>query len=378
MCRPMFLCISTCCLIVTDLAAVPAAAVESVRIDASFGAPRIVVDGKPVRARMFFGYPGAQRLVAGATGQAVTIDPFQPQIKLAAQAGVDFVSFPVNVPWPKPGEQVDWSQVDTLCRTILEANPNALLLPRIHLYPPAWWYQLHPDDRMVWDQGGPGALDAVVASPAYRRDAAERLAALVTHFEEKFGDRMAGYHPAGQNSAEWFYHDTWMPKLNGYAKGDLLAWRDWLKARYQNDAALRAAWRDPQATLDAMPVPSPAARRAAPAGVLRDPVAERRLIDFATFQQEMMADCVCHLAKAVRQASRGRKLVLFFYGYIFEFGLVPNGPATSGHYALRRVLNCPDIDVLCSPISYFDRDLGETPGDDRRGERRLGGKDVAF
>ena len=33
--------------------------------------------------------------------------------------------------------------------------------------------------------------------------------------------------------------------------------------------------------------------------------------------------------------------------------------APSGHYALRRVLDSPDIDVLCSPISYFDRGLGQ-------------------
>ena len=74
----------------------------------------------------------------------------------------------------------------------------------------------------------------------------------------------------------------------------------------------------------------------------------------------MMADCVCELARAVRQASRGRKLVVFFYGYVFEFGAIRNGPATAGHYALRRVLDCPDIDVLCSPISYFDRGLGQS------------------
>ena len=36
-------------------------------------------------------------------------------------------------------------------------------------------------------------------------------------------------------------------------------------------------------------------------------------------------------------------LILFFYGYVFEFAAVPNGPATSGHYALRRVLDSPDI-----------------------------------
>jgi len=51
-------------------------------------------------------------------------------------------------------------------------------------------------------------------------------------------------------------------------------------------------------------------------------------------------------------------LVVFFYGYVFEFGTIRLGPATCGHYALRQVLNCPDIDVLCSPISYFDRGIG--------------------
>jgi hypothetical protein len=71
-----------------------------------------------------------------------------------------------------------------------------------------------------------------------------------------------------------------------------------------------------------------------------------------------MADLVCELAHAVRQASHGRKLVTFFYGYLFEFGTIRLGPATCGHYALRRVLDCPDIDLLCSPISYFDRGIG--------------------
>jgi hypothetical protein len=71
-----------------------------------------------------------------------------------------------------------------------------------------------------------------------------------------------------------------------------------------------------------------------------------------------MADLVCELAHAARQASGGRKLVVFFYGYLFEFGGIRLGPSTCGHYALRRVLDCPDVDLLCSPISYFDRGIG--------------------
>jgi hypothetical protein len=284
-------------------------------------------------------------------------DCFAQQIRLAAGAGVDFVSFPVGLPWPPPGEREDWQSVDTACKQVLVANPRALLLPRIPMDPPEWWRQAHPDDVMQWEDGHRGK--AVVGSPQYRQDAARQLAALVTHLEEKFGDRIAGYHPAGQNTGEWFYESSWEHPLSGFAPADLAGWRRWLKQRYGNDAALRGRWGDFAATCGAAPLPTASARRASPAGVFRDPVAEWPLIDFAEYQQQAMAECVCALAHAVRTASQGRKLVLFFYGYVFEFGALPNGPCVAGHYALRRALDCPDIDVLCSPISYFDRGLGE-------------------
>jgi hypothetical protein len=184
------------------------------------------------------------------------------------------------------------------------------------------------------------------------------VAALVEHLESKFGDRMAGYHPCGQNTGEWFYQSTWDNLLNGYAPADTVAWRVWLRKRYRSDAALQIAWRNPSATLSSVTVPAAAQRRATPTGTLHDPATQKALIDFAEFQQDAMADLVCELAQATRKASRGRKLVVFFYGYLFEFAPTRLGPATSGHYALRRVLDCPDIDVLCAPTSYFDRGLG--------------------
>lgn len=284
---------------------------------------------------------------------------FEDQIRMAGEAGAPFVSFPVDMPWPPPGQPIDWSIAEGQCQAVLAANPQALLLPRIGMDAPEWWLKAHPDDVMVWDSD-PQFRYAVVASPSYQRDAAERLSALVTHLEQKFGPHMAGYHPCGQNTGEWFYQETWGKGLNGYAPADLRAWRAWLKSHYESDERLRKAWNLPQITLDTATVPTPLSRRNSPAGVLRDPVLECPAIDFAEFQQEAMADCVCHLARAVHQAVGGRKLVVFFYGYVFEFGAVANGPSTSGHYALRRVLQCPAIDVLCSPISYIDRGLGQS------------------
>ena len=303
--------------------------------------------------------PGASFVFLGGPN-----DCFQSQLKLTDRADVTFISFPIPTPWPKPGEKPSWEGVDRACQTVLDAHPRALLLPRLGVTPPAHWRESHPDASMVWDlppdKRSRAEYGPVVASPDYRRDGAAQIRALVQHIEERFGEHVAGYHPCGQNTGEWFYQNTWSHPLNGYAPADRAAWRAWLAERYKTDAALRSAWRDEKATLAAAEVPSAAARRAAPAGVLHDPQTERALLDFAEFQQQMMADCVCCFARAVREGSKGKKLVVFFYGYVFEFGAVGNGPATAGHYALRRALNSPDIDVLCSPISYFDRALRES------------------
>ncbi len=188
---------------------------------------------------------------------------FESQIKLAAEVGVDLVSFPLAMPWPRPGQPVDWAGVDRQCRDVVNANPRSLLLPRVWMGPPRWWLDAHPDDRMVWDKGPPAQGDVVVTSRPWRVAAAERLTALIEHLESTFGTHMAGYHPTGQNTGEWFYQNTWGPALNGYSKTSLHAWRGWLKDRYQDDTALQAAWNDSEVTIQTAVVPSPQTRRSA-------------------------------------------------------------------------------------------------------------------
>ncbi len=285
--------------------------------------------------------------------------PFVPQVRLAAQAGVRMVSTMIPFPWPKPGEPEDWSSVDSVIETAIQANPDVLLIPRIPVYAPDWWMEAHPNELMQWRP----VRQERVASPSselFQQEASERLGRLIGYLEAKYGNRIVGYHPNGQNTGEWFYMYSWERPLNGYAPCDIDAFRRWLRRKYRDDYALRTAWRDPLITLDTAVTPSEEARRQAPGGVLRDPVTERAVLDFVEFQQQAMADSVCGFARVVRQATQGRKLVLVFYGYLFEFGPMSTGPASSGHYALKRILDCPHIDIVCSPISYFDRGRGQS------------------
>lgn len=286
-------------------------------------------------------------------------EPFFSQLQLAAKSGGQLVTCPIRCPWPHPGQAMDTSYADAVCDYLLAANPNALIIPRININAPVWWISAHPDDEMRWQgvKKNKGRA-ATIASPVYRKEAEANLIAFIEHLETRFGDHMAGYHIAGGNSNEWFYEDSHHLALQGYAPADLKNWRLWLAAHYTDDNALQQAWGNNAITLATAEVPTPEARQATTEGVFFNPVTERMVVDWNQYQQDTMAGLVCELAHLTRQVTHGNKLVLFFYGYLFEFAALEMGPASSGHLDLRQVLNSPDIDILCAPISYYDRNTG--------------------
>ena len=285
---------------------------------------------------------------------------FESQIRLAASVGIDFVSFPVHLPWTEPGKNdaPEFEFAFTQCQAVLDVNPKALLVPRIGTYPPDWWAKANPEHMMLYEtEGGKPCFE--VASPKWRAEAAERLGILIEKLEEKFGDSMAGYHPTGQNTAEWFYMDSWDDRYHGNAPVPAAAFRDWLAKKYATDEALQKAWKRTDVRLTTAEPPSPARRRSAgEKGVLLDPKTDQDIIDHNCALQDIMVDGMLAMAKVVREKTHGKKLSVLFYGYSFEFFALNRAPAASGHYALRRVLDSSDIDILCSPISYFDRQLG--------------------
>jgi hypothetical protein len=81
------------------------------------------------------------------------------------------------------------------------------------------------------------------------------------------------------------------------------------------------------------------------------------MIDFYEYTQVAMVEPLEMFARAIKDETKREKLVILFYGYLFDMSPLPRGPQTSGHFALARMLECPDVDILCSPITYFDRDL---------------------
>ena len=271
------------------------------------------------------------------------IDTLVQQARLALAAGVRMVTFYAPSCWMPDGEE-NWEPLDRIFRELIALDPEVLAIPRVTLNAPKWWQDAHPDHVMVQEDGTkPGY--ACISSREYRRDACAYAEKICRHMMEMYPRNFAGIHATGQNSNEWFYQNSHR-LLSGYDPQTLVAFRAWLAAKGAPDAATAS-------------VPDPLARN--PADVrpyLLDPVAERRVVEFNTFLQEEMCDFVTAVNKTCRRATDGKKLVMSFYGYVWEQGSFRGpGPAATGHIALMRFIrNAGDsTDIIGAPISYSNR-----------------------
>ena len=149
------------------------------------GSPTLFVDNAPQVPMMFFGN------IVGPDWESVLVC----QVELAARAGIHLYSFDLNagIPWAPPdGEPAayPYDLVDKVAQAFLKADPEALLLPRLYVTsPPAWWYQTHPNQRMLFSDGQ--RIDCPsVASKAWRQDVLKNLRTLIRSWEERHGDHV--------------------------------------------------------------------------------------------------------------------------------------------------------------------------------------------
>jgi hypothetical protein len=277
-------------------------------------------------------------------------------LALGAERGLHIGTPPVDLPWPQGDKGPDYAGPDSQIDHILAIDPKALIIPRIHLDAPDWWKKAHPGQTMVYADKAHPATSA--ASKLWRRDAADALRLFLRHLESKYGDHMLGYHVTGQSAGEWFYYNTWEPIMPCFEEPFRQGFAEWARGKYQTAEALRRAWGQPQVTFETVRVPTLEERTRGRLGAFRDPTTQRFEVDFAEYMQGCLCECVEEFARIVKEETGGRKLSVFFYGYLYDVAGFPYGGAVSGHLRLRRVLSSPHVDVVCSPISYNDRQSG--------------------
>jgi len=277
-------------------------------------------------------------------------------LRLGAEQGLHIGTVPTPLPWPRDGEPPDYSVLDAQIEHILSVDPEALIIPRLHDDAPQWWKDEHADQMMVYNDGPHRMVSP--ASRQWRRDALEAVRLYVRYCEEKYGDHMLGYHVGCQSAGEWFYDWTWAPPMPCFEEPFREGFAEWARGKYRTVEVLREAWRQPEVTFETLRLPSLEERLDGKLGAFRDPAAQRFLIDFAEYAQVCLCEYLEETARAIKEETEGRKLTVFFYGYLYDVAGFHYGGQVSGHLRLRRALDCPDVDILCSPISYFDRQSG--------------------
>lgn len=300
------------------------------------GAPALFLDGRPDTGLMHW-----NRWMTPA------------DVTAFREAGVHLYSFMGTPEMPNPkGGDVDYGEkstaavpvltfdmIDRTMEMIVANDPEAQVLLRVRMVTPDWFRKAHADEMIkVYDASQGEYVTTDCAGPsgkAWRSLMGSSLRRVIRHCEEKWGDRVFGYHPGLGSCAENSY--DWGICVADYSPSHL--------AKFGGKAPLPSVFVS-QGNRD---------RRR-----LLDPVKEAEAIRFRRFQSEEMADCAIFLARTTKDelAKFGRKKICgLFYGYFFFW---PNGGEVlgCGHYALQRVLSSPDVDMVSGPFDYSVRGPG--------------------
>ena len=195
----------------------------------------------------------------------------------------------------------DFSDFDAHIGRVLAACPDGLIFPRVNVSLSRIWDETHPEELCF--EGivtHPDRKRPCYASDIWAQEVKRQLALFIAHVENApYRDHIIGYQIAGGNTEEWFsYNDK---------GGDGKRAREKFAASGETETPERY-WR---------------------------------------YLSELTADRICEFAGYIKELTDRRLVVGTFYGYTLE-----KYNRGGSHHGLGRMLRCPDVDFICSPISY--------------------------
>lgn len=354
------------------------------------GAPTVMVDGKPL-------------MPMGMT----TCLHYTDYIRNLRESGIKLYWVFANTDWMRPGgekyynkyhdkvyEESGFELFKKEVYSLLEAAPDAYIIVRIGMHPPADWVESHPADVLTFNDGStepcwivseihgdhlPGCYS--MCSDNWRRDGAKALQDFCDKVDASdFADRVIGYFFAAGGTSEWYYVTS---VTNGGKNlyGDCSPafkseYSKILKEKYGTQENLQKAWKRPNATFDDPYIPVVAERKhlgyeyaASPYGQYGIPTtdAEREynygcllnvnkyLPTFDFFQAWSMgtANTIVHFANVIKNRYKGKLVGAFFGAWgctdFYDVG------TCSG---ILRVLDSGVVDFLAAPGTYNNRQPG--------------------
>ncbi len=334
------------------------------RIENRFGSPTLTADGEPL--------PPMWMTISSLAKED------EGYLRDLGKAGIRVFFLDHYLSWNGPDalERLRF-QAELVCRTV----PDPWLILRTCLYPPDSWMAAHPDELIQREDGTPadtwfgkGKHIQCLASRQWREDQTGELDRFIEWLAlQSFVERVIGFFLNAGGTGEWYLPVPMVAdgKTIDHSPAFRIQFSHTLREIYGSDEALRAAWKSPDATLNAPTIPSAADWTALNLelrhfayyhgeGTLMPPTVqaafcnpdtEQHVADFYRALNFGSADSIIHFARHLKARTGGTKIVGAFYG---GFG-PPSGGVSA---AVTRVLDSDAVDFLASPPDYPNRKPG--------------------
>ena len=242
--------------------------------------------------------------------------------RLSINTDTGFSPFRVGI-FDKEGSE-DYSEFEENVSRILAECPDAIIFPRIYISMPKWWVDSHPCDVIATPKG---EYREEMFSEAFRADGEKLLARIINHIKKApYSERVGGWMICAAWTQEWFYrsHD------GGLGEPAREPYRRFMLENYGIDGA---------------EIPDKSEYDYKGEAKQSSENAKR----YSEFCNLAMAESLDFFAGVVKRETDFRQVVGAFYGYTYEI-MTP----TAGTYALRRVIDSPNLDYFSSPNSYIN------------------------
>ena len=283
-------------------------------------------------------------------------------VKRFLSHGVQTVTVSVSPAGRAAKKEAVYRVLDTQVAGVLEKSPDSRLMVIVgtairNRSEPAW-LKAHPDEVAIWPPDMKPGDRPAMASKIWQEEVAEEIRDLVDHVRHSaYAGKVVGYFFTGP-PGEWTdYYDFSKPAQEGF--------REWLRGRYSDLAALRKAWHNDKVSWDSIALPQWKSLLGGDVGVFFDPQKSRHKIDFWLYHHSVPAVAISRFARAVKEASHGESIVGLFHGYFtdVEWDGDDEKPWMAGqfrmrHKALAQIVKDPNVDFILAPYDYQERHAG--------------------
>ncbi|MBE6358694.1 MAG: hypothetical protein E7057_05535 [Lentisphaerae bacterium] len=262
------------------------------------------------------------------------------------------------------GDKFDFSPIrQLLLETLLEV-PDAYLFIGINLEPAMQWIKEHPETWIRYADCDPvvgahplenPAMPSPV-SPVYRKYMLKVLEEFFAWLKTQgVSRRIIGVRLDYGVYGEWHYFGM-VRNMPDTGKDMENYFRKYLQQIYPDDAALQKAWQNSHVTRESATVPDKKERETRSMLSLRDPVRERKMIDFLYCMQQAVTETQMIFNSAVKNYFKRSVLTGNYSGYFF--GMIFAAEGWQGNSA--QVLDSDAVDFHVGPYCYDPfRHMGE-------------------